>query len=137
MVMIGGIWYLVYNNIVLEHRVIPRYFMSEAIVNITDKALDQIKKIFAQQENGEGRGLRLGVVGGGCSGLSYKMEFDEQKEKDNIFDFGEVKVLIDLKSSIYLKGVTLDYSDGLDGKGFVFNNPNATNTCGCGESFSV
>ncbi|MGB0454137.1 MAG: HesB/IscA family protein [Bacteriovoracaceae bacterium] len=107
------------------------------MVEITDKAIEQIKHIFSGQENTEARGLRLKVVGGGCSGLTYNMDFDEQKEKDNVFEFGEVKVLIDLKSSIYLKGVTLDYKDGLNGKGFVFVNPNATNTCGCGESFSV
>lgn len=111
--------------------------MSEAIVNITDKAQDQIKKIFSSDETYQGKGLRLGVIGGGCSGLSYKMEFDEKKEKDNTFDFDGFSVYIDLKSSIYLKGVTLDFSDGLEGKGFVFKNPNASNTCGCGESFSV
>lgn len=111
--------------------------MAEAIVSITEKALDQINKIFDADGGKTEKGLRLGVVGGGCSGLSYKMEFDEKKEKDNVFEFGNIKVFIDLKSSIYLKGVTLDYSDGLDGKGFVFKNPNASNTCGCGESFSV
>lgn len=107
----------------------------EQIVKITDKALKQIQHIFKEQ--GDGRGLRLGVIGGGCSGLSYKIDFDDQKEHDNIIELGEVKVYIDLKSTIYLKGVVLDFKDGLDGKGFVFQNPNATNTCGCGESFSV
>lgn len=112
--------------------------MSEAkLVTVTEKAVDQIKNIFQAEDRGENFGLRLSVVGGGCSGLTYKMDFDEQKEKDNILDFNGVKVLIDLKSSIYLKGITLDYKDGLNGKGFVFINPNATNTCGCGESFSV
>jgi iron-sulfur cluster assembly protein len=112
--------------------------MSEnTLVNVTDKAVDQIKTIFASESKGENFGLRLSVVGGGCSGLTYKMDFDEQKEKDNVLDFNGVKVLVDLKSSIYLKGITLDYKDGLNGKGFVFVNPNATNTCGCGESFSV
>lgn len=108
----------------------------DTIVSITPKALEQIKKIFAEQ--GQGRGLRLGVVGGGCSGLSYKIDFDDQREHDNIISLGdEVNVLIDPKSTIYLKGVVLDFKDGLNGKGFVFQNPNATNTCGCGESFSV
>ena len=65
------------------------------------------------------------------------MDFDQAKEKDKVFEFDGVKVFIDLKSSIYLKGVSLDFEDGLKGKGFVFKNPNATNTCGCGESFSV
>tara|TARA_R110002049_G_scaffold272388_1_gene449913 strand:+ start:65 stop:397 length:333 start_codon:yes stop_codon:yes gene_type:complete len=108
---------------------------NEKIVTITDKASDQIKKIF--QEQGQGRGLRLAVVGGGCSGLSYKIDFDDKKENDNIIDLGEVQVYIDLKSTIYLKGVVLDFKDGLNGKGFVFQNPNAANTCGCGESFAV
>lgn len=109
----------------------------EDIITITDKALDQIRSI-AKNENLDGtRGLRLAVVGGGCSGLSYKIEFGEQKEKDNVLSFGDVKVLIDPKSVIYLKGIVLDFKDGLNGKGFVFDNPNAKNTCGCGESFTI
>lgn len=108
---------------------------NDSIVTITDKALAQIKRIFAEQ--GQGRGLRLGVVGGGCSGLSYKIDFDEKREHDNIIRLDDIEVYVDLKSTIYLKGVVLDFKDGLDGKGFVFQNPNATNTCGCGESFSV
>jgi iron-sulfur cluster assembly protein len=107
------------------------------IITITDKAIDQIKNVYAQEQRPLDQGLRLGVVGGGCSGLSYKIDFDEIKEKDHVIEFGDVKVLIDLKSAIYLKGVMLDFEDGLKGKGFVFKNPNATNTCGCGESFSV
>lgn len=113
--------------------------MSETInlINLTDKAVAQVKSIFAAEGKGDDYGLRLGVVGGGCSGLSYNIDFDTKREKDNVLEFDGVKVFIDLKSSIYLKGVTLDFKDGLNGKGFVFVNPNATNTCGCGESFSV
>jgi iron-sulfur cluster assembly protein len=107
------------------------------IIEITDKALEKVGQIFEEQGAVEDRGLRVSVVGGGCSGLSYDIKFDTLKEKDNTFSFGKIKVFIDPKSSIYLKGVTLDYKDGLSGKGFVFINPNATNTCGCGESFSV
>ena len=107
------------------------------LVNLTDKAIQQIKSIFVKENKGEAFGLRLSVVGGGCSGLSYKMDFDALKEKDHIIELDEVKIIIDLKSAIYLKGITLDYKDGLNGKGFVFENPNASNTCGCGESFSV
>lgn len=107
------------------------------IVNLTEKAVEQVKSIFEKENKGEDYGLRLGVVGGGCSGLSYKIDFDTKREKDNVLEFDGVKVYIDLKSSIYLKGVTLDFKDGLNGKGFVFINPNAANTCGCGESFSV
>ncbi len=107
------------------------------IVTITEKALTHIREIVKNENKTIDAGVRLGVVGGGCSGLSYKIEFSEKKEKDNILDFGDVKVFIDPKSSIYLKGVELDFKDGLNGKGFVFINPNASNTCGCGESFSV
>ncbi|CAM9932559.1 unnamed protein product [Chrysoparadoxa australica] len=107
------------------------------LVELTDKAVAQVKEIFEKENKGPDFGLRLGVVGGGCSGLSYKIDFDTKKEKDNVLEFDGVKVYIDLKSSIYLKGVVLDFKDGLNGKGFVFINPNAANTCGCGESFSV
>ncbi len=111
--------------------------MEQSIITITDKALQQIKTI-AVQENADGsKGLRLAVTGGGCSGLSYKIEFGPTKEKDNVLLFGEIKVLIDPKSVIYLKGIVLDFKDGLNGKGFSFDNPNAKNTCGCGESFSL
>lgn len=109
----------------------------EKLIEITDKALVQIDSI-AKTDNPDGtKGLRLAVTGGGCSGLSYKIEFGDRKDKDNILEFGSLKVFIDPKSSIYLKGVVLDFKDGLQGKGFVFENPNAKNTCGCGESFSI
>lgn len=108
------------------------------IVKLTDKAIEHVEKIFESEgKSPEKSGLRLSVVGGGCSGFSYKIDFSEIKEKDNVSDYGKFKVLIDPKSSIYLKDVVLDFKDGLNGKGFVFTNPNATNTCGCGESFSV
>ena len=111
--------------------------MTETLVDITDKALQQIRVIRDQEKPVVENGLRLAVIGGGCSGLSYKIEFSAPKERDNILNFEDVKVFIDPKSSIYLKGITLDFRDGLNGKGFVFENPNAKNTCGCGESFSV
>lgn len=110
--------------------------MSE-IVHVTEKAIDQIRNIFSSEKPGPSKGLRLAVVGGGCSGLQYKIEFSEQKDKDNIIEKDGLRILVDPKSSIYLKDVILDFKDGLNGKGFVFENPNATNTCGCGESFSV
>ena len=107
------------------------------VVTITDRAAREIHTIFEREQPGGGVGLRLGVVGGGCSGLSYSMDFSEERAADTVIDLGGVRVLLDPKSAIYLKGVTLDFQDGLKGKGFVFANPNATNTCGCGESFSV
>mgnify|MGYP002654662059 CR=1 FL=1 len=82
--------------------------------------------------------LRVSVVGGGCSGLSYKLDFDnESRPNDQIFEDNGVKVVTDMKSFLYLYNTTLDFSDGLNGKGFHFNNPNASRTCGCGESFAV
>ncbi len=82
--------------------------------------------------------LRVSVVGGGCSGLSYKMDFDnEQKPMDQFFEDKGIKIVTDLKSFLYLVNTELDFSDGLNGKGFFFNNPNASRSCGCGESFSV
>lgn len=107
------------------------------LISITDKAAQEIGRIFATDESNSGKGLRLAVIGGGCSGLQYKIEFSEKKEKDNILKYDNFEVLMDPKSSIYLKGIILDFKDGLNGKGFVFENPNAKNTCGCGESFSV
>lgn len=82
--------------------------------------------------------LRVGVVGGGCSGLSYKLDFDnETKPMDQVFEDNGVKVVCDLKSFLYLVNTELDFSDGLNGKGFFFDNPNASRSCGCGESFAV
>jgi iron-sulfur cluster assembly protein len=115
---------------------IGKVFMDQ-IITITDKALDQIK-VISQAENPDGsKGLRLAVTGGGCSGLSYKIEFSDKKERDNVLELNDIKILIDPKSVIYLKGIVLDFKDGLNGKGFSFDNPNAKNTCGCGESFSI
>lgn len=82
--------------------------------------------------------VRVGVKSGGCSGLSYELKFDKQsQETDKIFETNGVKIAVDKKSFLYLVGTTLEYSGGLNGKGFVFNNPNANRTCGCGESFSL
>lgn len=82
--------------------------------------------------------VRVGVKSGGCSGLSYELDFDNSKgESDKLFEDNDVKIIVDKKSFLYLIGTTLEYSGGLNGKGFIFNNPNANRTCGCGESFSL
>ena len=82
--------------------------------------------------------VRVGVKSGGCSGLSYDLTFDKEKqENDKVFEDNDIKVIVDKKSFLYLVGTTLEFSGGLNGKGFVFNNPNANRTCGCGESFSL
>ncbi len=109
----------------------------EGLVSVTQKAVDQIRSIRKTEAPPADHGLRLAVIGGGCSGLSYKIEFSAPKEKDHVLVCDDVKIFIDPKSAIYLKGVVLEYRDGLQGKGFVFENPNAKNTCGCGESFSL
>ena len=105
-------------------------------IDLTPQAIEEVKRMMAG-ENKPVSGLRIGVKGGGCSGLSYFMNFDHKKEKDNEFDFEGLKVYVDPKSLLYLSGTTLDYADSLQEKGFRFINPNANKTCGCGESFSV
>lgn len=107
------------------------------LVTITERAQAEIRTIFEREERVAEVGLRLGVIGGGCSGLSYEMEFSERRSDDSVIECEGFTLLLDPKSTIYLKGVTLDFQDGLQGRGFVFTNPNATNTCGCGESFNV
>ncbi|NIQ03584.1 MAG: iron-sulfur cluster assembly accessory protein [Nitrospinaceae bacterium] len=109
---------------------------TQQFVDITPTAAEEVKKLIAA-ENKEGIGLRLGVKGGGCSGLSYDLGFTTQEDKDTVVDFEGFRVYMDPKSLIYLKGMQLDYQGGLQGKGFVFVNPNAKSTCGCGESFSL
>ena len=104
-------------------------------VTITDKANKQVKGLLSELPDDVG--LRLSVKGGGCSGLSYDLQFDSGVEDDNVIEQDSYKVYIDTKSMIYLKGMSLDFEDGLQGKGFQFINPNATGTCGCGESFSM
>jgi iron-sulfur cluster assembly protein len=105
---------------------------------VTEKAAANIRRILAKENiSPEVGGLRLGVQGGGCSGMSYVLRFEtESEEHDNIFEFGGVRVFIDPKSFVYLRGMTLDFEDTLMRQGFVFNNPNATKSCGCGTSFS-
>jgi iron-sulfur cluster assembly protein len=107
-------------------------------ITLTPKAISEVKKIILENEIPDNFGLRVGVKGGGCSGLSYTLGFDgEQRDGDSILDMDGVKIFVDWKSILYLRGTTIDYSDGLTGKGFVFNNPSAKRTCGCGSSFGV
>ncbi len=111
---------------------------TKKIITITDKALRQIRKIKSENEIPDNVPLRVSVKGGGCSGLMYDMSFDQvKKEGDSVIEYEGLNVLIDGKSLFYLNGTILDFSDGLNGKGFVFTNPNASRTCGCGESFNV
>jgi len=105
-------------------------------INITDRAAARIKELLVGGKKEE-QGLRVKVVGGGCSGLQYKMDFDFPKATDKIFEKDGAKVLVDLKSLLYLAGTELDYKDELMQSGFVFQNPNVKNSCGCGASFAV
>ena len=109
-------------------------------IYVSDKAKERVVQLLKEAGNGDDSSyfLRVSVVGGGCSGLSYKMDFDNQlKPNDQVFENNGVRVITDLKSFLYLVNTTLDFSDGLNGKGFFFSNPNASRTCACGESFAV
>lgn len=105
---------------------------------VAESAKEKIQEIMQSEHIGEDYFVRVSVTSGGCSGLSYQMDFDnENKPNDQIFEDNGVKVVTDLKSFLYLCNTTLEFSGGLNGKGFYFNNPNAARTCGCGESFAV
>ncbi len=109
------------------------------MIYVSDKARQRITGLM-EEAAGEGKEffLRVSVVGGGCSGLSYKMDFDSvEKKGDQVFEDNGIRVVTDLKSFLYLVNTTLEFSDGLNGKGFYFSNPNASRTCACGESFAV
>lgn len=106
------------------------------VIDLTPAAQAEVRRLLGEPEQA-GKGLRLGIKGGGCSGLTYIREFDERREGDTTVDFGDFHVYLDRKSTIYLGGILLDYQGGLQGKGWVFINPQAANTCGCGESFSL
>lgn len=108
------------------------------MITVSEKAKSRIIELMKESSYSSDYFLRVGVDSGGCSGLSYKLDFDNmEKPGDEIMDFNGVKVVTDKRSVLYLFGTELDFSDGLNGKGFTFNNPNATRTCSCGESFSV
>jgi iron-sulfur cluster assembly protein len=108
------------------------------MINVTDRAKERIFSLRVQEGHSDSHNIRVAVQGGGCSGLMYNLDFDDSiKPSDEIFEDKGVKILVDKKSLLYLIGTTLDFSDGLNGKGFQFINPNASRTCGCGESFAV
>jgi len=108
------------------------------MITASQKAAEHVAKLREDGSLDADYFIRVAVQGGGCSGLSYQLDFDNEiKEGDQIFESNGVKIAVDMKSFLYLCGTELDYSDGLNGKGFNFVNPNATRTCGCGESFAV
>ena len=108
------------------------------MISITDKAKEKIIELRVKDGRATEHNIRVSVKGGGCSGLMYDLEFDDAiQEKDQVFEDQGIKIMVDKKSLLYLAGTVLDFTDGLNGKGFQFVNPNASRTCGCGESFSV
>ncbi len=112
--------------------------LMNSMITVTEKAKSRITELKKESNLSETHFLRVGVESGGCSGLSYKLDFDTQvKEGDEVIDYNGVRVVTDKRSVLYLFGTELDFTDGLNGKGFTFNNPNASRTCSCGESFSV
>jgi iron-sulfur cluster assembly protein len=106
-------------------------------INLTDGAIKQLKSIMSEQHIPEQYGLRIGVKGGGCSGFSYVLGFDEKKEGDDTYSINGISVLMQKAHAIYLLGMEVDFLDGLNNRGFSFNNPNAKDTCGCGTSFAA
>ena len=102
------------------------------MIKVSPKAFSEIKRL-----NTEGKPLRIAVFGGGCSGLSYKLSFDDMSDGDKVLECDGTIIIVDKKSALFLAGLVLDFTDGLEGQGFVFNNPNAKKTCGCGSSFGV
>ena len=111
--------------------------MKNELIKLTDSAVEEVRRLLSDEADQSDMGLRLGIKGGGCSGLSYLLEIDKQKDRDTVISQDGFEVFMDPKSTIYLSDVVLDFDAGLGGKGFTFNNPMASNTCGCGESFSI
>ena len=111
--------------------------VASAPVQLSERAHSEVVRIIEAQAIPEGYGLRVGVRGGGCSGMSYILGFDKKREHDVTFNAGGIVLYIDKRHGLYLMGTTVDYHDGLNARGFVFQNPNASQTCGCGSSFAA
>jgi iron-sulfur cluster assembly protein len=115
----------------------PKDIVASSPVSLTPGAIRELTKIREEQNLTEEHGLRVGVKGGGCSGFSYILGFDLPKENDDVFEIEGMRVFMQKSHAIYLLGMEIDWEDGLNNRGFSFNNPNATDTCGCGTSFSA
>ncbi|EFK57169.1 HesB/IscA family protein [Sphingobacterium spiritivorum] len=111
--------------------------VEKAPLTLTEGAVKELKKLRDQQEISEDFGLRVGVEGGGCSGMSYILGFDQKKEGDSEYEIEGIRIFMNKAHGLYLAGMEVDFRNGLDARGFTFNNPNATSTCGCGSSFSA
>lgn len=108
-----------------------------APVSFTEGAIKEIKKLMGKENFDSSQLLRIGIKGGGCSGMTYVIGFDKQQEKDNVFEIAGIRCIMDKAHEMYLLGIEIDWQDGLDNRGFTFKNPNASTTCGCGTSFAV
>jgi len=110
-------------------------------ITVSDRAAQRIHQLQSEHNFDDDVKLRVGVVSGGCSGLTYELDFDDgepdESQKDQLFEDNGIKLIVDMRSFLYLSGTELDYTEGLEGEGFHFHNPNANRTCSCGESFSV
>ena len=104
-------------------------------ISLTPGAVKEIQRLISEQIPDENKGLRLGVKGGGCAGFTYVLEFDTQKETDVVYNIDGIKILVDPTHELYLAGTEVDFQQGLNSRGFLYKNPNASKTCGCGESF--
>jgi len=111
--------------------------VAPAPVQLTEGALKELKKLIDQQEISDDFGLRVGVEGGGCSGMSYILGFDQKKDGDSEYEINGIRVFMNKAHGMYLAGMEIDFKNGLEARGFIFNNPNATSSCGCGSSFSA
>lgn len=111
--------------------------VSHQVISLTPGAVQQLNRIRQEQNIDPEHGLRIGVKGGGCSGFSYVLGFDVQKEKDEVYDIDGIKVYMEKAHAMYLMGMEIDWMEGLNNRGFTFKNPNAKETCGCGTSFSA
>lgn len=115
----------------------PGKFSSDKTVSLTERAAKQVQKIISEEDLQDDLYLRVAVEGGGCSGLSYKLGLDHKTEEDEIIESQGIKILVDPRHMMYLEGISIDYPDGLDARGFTFDNPNASESCGCGSSFAI
>ena len=111
--------------------------VSSSPVKLTQSAINEVKRLMSEEGFAEGQYLRIGVKGGGCSGLSYVLGFDKKEDDDEVHDIDGVPAIMKMAHGIYLFGMEVDFEDGLNARGFVFKNPNASSTCGCGSSFAV
>lgn len=111
--------------------------LAESPVKLSENAIKEIKRLMAASEDPSGSFLRLGVKGGGCSGLSYIIGFDKKEDDDMVYDVAGIPVIVKLSHALYLSGMEVRFEDGLNARGFSFNNPNASSSCGCGSSFAV